>query len=226
MEKKLGPTSMMLVGATFICMSILIGAANGTGHADLPDLQSKLKESTSLRLVLNEHLRSSNFVPKTPPSRETISLSSSDPSSQISDLVAINSVKEREILCDEEQNGDPSAMGLVNSLAVSVTGQESETETAWIDEGDDAMGEDVEAVVDDALNSSLLRSEYPVSTLAQMARSAKPEKIGNNLDIDVKGVSVTALNTAEGGSAEATSNIIIKPVQIIICPSEVEEKLK
>jgi len=40
------------------------------------------------------------------------------------------------------------------------------------------------------------------------------------------GVSVTALNTAEGGRAEAISNIIIKPVQIIVCPSEVGEKLK
>ena len=36
------------------------------------------------------------------------------------------------------------------------------------------------------------------------------------MNIDVSGISVTALNTVEGGSAVATSNIIIRPVQISI----------
>jgi hypothetical protein len=227
METKLEPTGLMLVGATFICMSILIGAAHGAGPADLPDLQSKLKEATSLKHVLSQQMSASHLVPKTPPFKQSISLSSSNPSSQVSDLVAINSVSERDIVCDEEQNGDPNALGLVNSLAVRVEGQKAEMEESWPEDGLDVIpGEDVEAIVDDALNSGLPRSEDPYSGLAQMTRSAKPEKLGNNLDIDVKGISVTALNTAEGGSAEATSNIIIKPVQIIICPSEVEEKLK
>jgi hypothetical protein len=48
----------------------------------------------------------------------------------------------------------------------------------------------------------------------------------NYLSIDVSGISVSAINTMKGGSATATSNIIIEPVQIIVCPSEVEEKLK
>jgi hypothetical protein len=46
------------------------------------------------------------------------------------------------------------------------------------------------------------------------------------MNINVNGISVSAINTVEGGSAVATSNIVIKPVQIIISPSEVEEKLK
>jgi hypothetical protein len=50
--------------------------------------------------------------------------------------------------------------------------------------------------------------------------------IGNYLSIDVHDISVSAVNTMKGGSAVATSNIIIEPVQIIVCPSEVEEKLK
>jgi hypothetical protein len=57
-------------------------------------------------------------------------------------------------------------------------------------------------------------------------QSTQLQPIGNNLKIDVAGISVSAVNTVQGGSAVATSNIIIKPVQIIICPSEVEEKLK
>jgi hypothetical protein len=227
MNKMLEPTSLMLVGASFICISIFIGGTYGAGPTDLPDLQSKLKESTSLRLVLSEQMDHSRFVHQNPPSKQSISLSSRDPSSQVSDLVAINSVTERDIVCNEEQNGDPNAMGLVNSLEVSVNGEKAEMEKTWPDgELDVIPGEDVEAIVDDALNSSLLRSQDPDSNIAKRARSAKPVKLGNNLDIDVNGISVSALNTAEGGSAVATSNIIIKPVQMIICPSEIGEKLK
>ncbi len=57
-------------------------------------------------------------------------------------------------------------------------------------------------------------------------RVREPRQLGNNMNIEVSQISVSALNTVEGGSAVATSNIIIKPVQIIICPPEVEEKLK
>ena len=49
---------------------------------------------------------------------------------------------------------------------------------------------------------------------------------GNYMNIDVSGITVSAINTVAGGSAVATSNIIIKPVQVIIYPSEVDEKLK
>lgn len=71
-------------------MSILIGAANGAEHASLPDLQGKLKETTSLSLILKfEQLGSSDIVPRTPPTKQSIPLSSDDPSCQISDLTAI-----------------------------------------------------------------------------------------------------------------------------------------
>ncbi|MCX6676503.1 MAG: hypothetical protein NTU95_00980 [Methanothrix sp.] len=56
--------------------------------------------------------------------------------------------------------------------------------------------------------------------------NSDPRRAGNYLSIDVKDISVSAINTVQGGSAVATSNIIIEPVQIIVCPSEVEEKLK
>ena len=46
------------------------------------------------------------------------------------------------------------------------------------------------------------------------------------MNIDVSGINVHAINTVKDGSAVATSNIEIKPVQIINCPPEVEEKLK
>lgn len=228
MNKMLEPTGLMLVGASFICISIFIGVTYGAGPADLPDLQSKLKESTSLRLVLSEQMDHSRCIPKIPPSKQSISLSSSDPSKEVSDLVAINSVADRDIVCDEEQNGVPYDKGLVNSLAVSVTGNKGEMIKSWSEEGlDEFPGEDVELIVDRAINSSIPRSGGYSSGIEQRAKSARPELLGtNNLDIDVSGISVTALNTAEGGSSTATSNIIIKPVQLIVCPSEIEEKLK
>jgi hypothetical protein len=80
MENKLRPTGLMLVGATFICISILIGAANGAEHASLPDLHGKLKETTSLRLILSQQLGGSDIVPRTPSTRQSIPLSSDDPS--------------------------------------------------------------------------------------------------------------------------------------------------
>lgn len=229
MENKLKPTSRMLVGATFICMSILIGAACGAEHASLPDLQGKLKETTSLNLILSEQLGGSDIVPRTPPTKQSITLSSDDPSCQISDLTAINSVAERDVVFDEQQSGDPNARGLVNSLGVSVTGDRAEMVESWSEEEidwDSIATEDVEKIVDNAINSSPIGTEDISGISAYKSMSAQAGKLGNNLKIDVQGVSVTALNTAEGGRAEAISNIIIKPVQIIVCPSEVGEKLK
>ncbi len=229
MENKRKPTGLMLVGATFICMSILIGAANGAEHASLPDLQGKLKETTSLSLILSEQLEGSNVVPRTPPTKQSITLSSDDPSCQISDMTAINSVAKRDVVFDEEQSGDPNSKGLVNSLGVSVTGDRAEMEESWSEEEidwDAIATEDVEKIVDNAINSSPIGAGDISGISAYKSMSAQAGKLGNNLKIDVQGVSVTALNTAEGGHAEAISNIIIKPVQIIVCPSEVGEKLK
>jgi len=48
----------------------------------------------------------------------------------------------------------------------------------------------------------------------------------NRLDINVRGISVRAINTMEGGSATATSNIIIEPVQRIEVSSQAKDKLR
>lgn len=228
MAKWLKPTSRKLVGATFICI-ILIGVAYGAQQAQLPDLQSKLKESISSHRILDPDPRATSLMLQSPPSRQSISLSSEDPSAEVSELVAVNSVRQRDIICDEEQTGDANDMGLVNSLGVKVTGQEVASENAWPEEDismDLNPGDDVERVVDNAINASLQQLEDQDDGSVQKAQSDKSMKVGNDLDITVTGISVTALNTAEGGSAVATSNIVIKPVQIIICSSEIEEKLK
>ena len=51
-------------------------------------------------------------------------------------------------------------------------------------------------------------------------------RLENYLNIEVKGISVRAINSVEGGSASATSNIIIEPVQIIKVASQAAEKLR
>ena len=49
--------------------------------------------------------------------------------------------------------------------------------------------------------------------------------VGNYLSINVQDISVSAINTMDGGSAVANSNIIINPVQIIVRSPEVGIKL-
>ena len=139
---------------------------------------------------------------------------------RVSDLKVMNSVKERDIIYDGEQYGDPEAQGIANFLDVSVTGQGA-AKDIW--PGERWEDNYIDNIVDNALNTSMNHEEKS-GQIKQISTQLQP--IGNNLNIDVSGISVSAVNTVQGGSAVATSNIIIKPVQIIICPSEVDEKLK
>jgi hypothetical protein len=195
-------------------------AATGQS-SDLPDMQKKLKE-TQFGPFNNDHREwlvrqpHTSGLPLGSSSEEQIDLNESHSTEQVSDLKVMNAAKERDIIYDGVQRGDPDAQGLVNFLDVGVTGQ-GKAKKVWPGE----MGEDnyIDKIVDNALNSSLKNG--------QMARkSTQLQPIGNNMFIDVSGISVSAINTVQGGSAVATSNIIIKPVQIIVCPSEVGEKLK
>ncbi len=83
--------------------------------------------------------------------------------------------------------------------------------------------ENIEKKVDDALERGIKNEENNDHTAE---RYPKSQRLGNNMNIVVSGITVSAINTVKGGNAVANSNIIIKPVQIIVCPSEVDEKLK
>lgn len=48
---------------------------------------------------------------------------------------------------------------------------------------------------------------------------------GNYLTVNVHDITVSAINSMPDGNAVATSNIIIEPVQTILIPSEVNQKL-
>ena len=88
-------------------------------------------------------------------------------------------------------------------------------------------------MVDNAMANSALGDNPVVSKqhdgpVNYQTHSGSPEqqRLGNYMNIDVSGINVQAMNTVQGGNAVATSNIEIKPVQIINVPPEVEEKLK
>lgn len=226
MEKILGPTGCLLVGAVFICLLISLNAAASEQSPALPDLQKELKESQSGPFNHGPRERwvrppdTSGLLHGFSPSEEKIALNESHSMEQVSDLKVMNSAKERDIIYDGEQYGDPETRGIANFLDVAVTGQEKAKKT-W--PGERWEDNYIDEIVDNALNTSM-KNEAGNGQFARKSTQLPP--IGNNMFIDVSGISVSAVNTVQGGSAVATSNIVIKPVQIIICPSEVKEKLK
>jgi hypothetical protein len=226
MEKIPGPTGRLLVGAVFSCLLISQSAAAADLPSNLPDLQKELKESQSGRFNQDHRewgmmqLHTPYLRPDLMPSRERIALNESDSSEQVSDLTAMNAARERDIIYDGKQYRDADTQSLANSLDIAVTEQEG---TKKIFENGNLNDGYIDQIVDSAL-STKMENEGKNGQPAKI--STRPQPLGNNLDIDVSGISVRAINTVQGGSAVATSNIIIKPVQIIICPSEVSEKLK
>ncbi len=155
--------------------------------------------------------------PASRPVKEDICMKGSQPQAHVQDLKAMNSVKQRDIVYDEVQRGDTESQGLTNSMDIQVTGG------AKGDQGKEEyvfFGNDIENLVDSAITSGMS------GAYTGKPASARGSSLGNNMNIEVSGISVSAINTVEGGSAVANSNIIIKPVQIINTPAEVDEKLK
>ncbi|HNX39749.1 MAG TPA: hypothetical protein PKK11_04135 [Methanothrix sp.] len=244
MSKMLKPAGYWPAAANFIrliCLVFLIcqflapaGCTAQPASASLPDLDAKLRESASSWRVDSWEHSAADLMPARPPSREEINLEGNTTSATVTDLKAFNAIGERDITCEIEQNGEDSRAGqFVNSLDVSVTGRPEQAEKIW--PGDPQMC-DVEAVVDRALGSKQPGEMDQLSGQGEMGELGSSRERGdkkddrdifsNNLNIDVQGITVSAVNTVEGGSAVATSNIIIKPVQMIIVPPEVEAKLK
>jgi hypothetical protein len=161
----------------------------------------------------------SNF----PNSKENVVMNGSHSEESVKDLVSLNANKQRDIVFEDSQNGDPMKQGLKNSqdIMVSGNGRGQFRADTWLEgEPDDVA---IENLVDKAISSK--KHNEPVYYQSQSG-SPGQQRLGNYLNIDVSGIDVKAINTVQGGSAVATSNIVIKPVQIINCPAEVEEKLK
>ncbi|MFZ2471773.1 MAG: hypothetical protein WAW52_07505 [Methanothrix sp.] len=136
--------------------------------------------------------------------KEEILMDSSNSTANMRDLSAINSLKQRDLLYRDSLNGDSNDLGRANSQNISVSGtgnNKSADTVAKMEWQEDGIG-------------------------GRELDNSDMHHAGNYLSVDVHDITVSAINTMQGGSAVATSNIIIEPVQIIVCPSEVDAKLK
>ena len=174
-----------------------------------------------------------DLMPHSSPVKQHIVMDNSHPEQQVQDMYALNTNMQRDIVFDDAQSGDPKDKGLKNAMDIAINGngQGQPKSDGWSDGSSDDMGiENIvdNALTDDAIGGNALVSKQhdgPVNYQSHSGSSGQ-QRLGNYMNIDVSGINVQATNTVEGGSAVATSNIEIKPVQIINCPPEVEEKLK
>lgn len=146
-----------------------------------------------------------------PPINEEIVMSGADSREQVHDILSLNSVGERTV-----KHGDIQASSdRANSMDIEISGIEEENSSlADLPENfEDVLEEEVDAAISSGMDSK--PGNISGSAFIQ----------SNNLNIEVKDISVTAINTMDGGTATAISNIIIEPVQIIN-PSQVSEKLR
>jgi hypothetical protein len=163
------------------------------------------------------------LIPRQPPAEEKIHLNGSQAERRVGDLKALNRIDKRDIIYDESQIGGPSEVDSLDPIDVNIAGN-VEPE----DKLPDRFSEDnIEKIVDKTMLSKSKGSKAGSDVAGKdLGRNHVSGRMGNYMDISVSDITVSAINTVEGGSAVATSNIIIKPVQIIFCPSEVDEKLK
>ena len=242
MGNVLRPTGAMIWVSIFICLC-LIGQSVAT-QPDTADPLSRVKEFHSNFISHDQQSMPSlghpqlsdqgaeepglgtfppDLMPHASPVKQHIVMDNSHPEQQVQNMYAMNTNMQRDIVFDDTQSGDPKQKGLKNSMDITINGngQGQPKSNEWLDGSSDDMG--IENLVDNAMSSQ--QHDGPVYSQSQSG-SPGQQPLGNYMNIDVSGINVQATNTVEGGSAVATSNIEIKPVQIINCPPEVDEKLK
>jgi hypothetical protein len=140
-------------------------------------------------------------------------MNKSNPQKDVGDLVAVNSVKSRDIIYSERQENKNE-----NDNIVDIQVKNNPRNQADAFQDDYAL----ETFIDESVNSGIKMANKQYHS----GSASEYDRLGNYLNIEVSGITVSAINSVPGGNAVADSDIIIKPVQIIISPSEVEEKIK
>jgi hypothetical protein len=219
----------------FLCLCLLPGTSLGnavdstSAHNNYKELQSNLdnfKDESSRShpdpvRVSSQGTRSDLFgeMLSRDPVDEKIVMNGSHSREQVKDLVAMNTVAQRDITCEDVQTSNLEDQDQGNSMSIEIAGSGQSEQDAMAGFGpNDDLGDAIEEKVNAATAFDLNR--------AVQDSSGSSRYLSNNMKIDVHGITVTATNTVPGGSAVATSNIKIEPVQIIMNPSEVSEKLK
>jgi hypothetical protein len=176
----------------------------------------------AMRYIPDIYSPHSSSVSPSLPKKNYIIMNSTNSTAIVQDLSAINSANVRDLLYNDSQNGDPRYHGVFNTVGISVSGNGKDAVDGWALNGQ--KNKYLEQLRDKA--SRLGVPQRNATAEDQKFSSEKRDPYGNYLGIDVRGISVSAINTMDGGSAVATSNIIINPVQIIDLAPEVEEKLR
>jgi hypothetical protein len=156
-------------------------------------------------------------MPSDCPVNEEIALDSNHSQEQVRDIQAINSVKQRNIVYDDVQMGDAEHPSNSADIKVIGTGQGDKDATDQYD--------NLERTIEENADKGLASGMNEVHNQNAGVDHSRIDR-RNNLNIEVTGISVSAINTVKGGSATATSNIIIEPVQTIVDSCEASEKLK
>ncbi len=246
MNTKPKSTSALLVG--FLLIFFFSGLVLAEPHASVTERPDALKEIASdlrqhknnsnlgqlkigketiifpwaMRYILDIYSPHSSSVSLVLPKKDYIIMNSTNSTAIVQDLSAINSANVRDLLYNDSQNGDPRYRGVFNTVGISVSGNGKDAVDGWALNGQ--KNKYLEQLRDKA--SRLGVPQRNATAEDQKFSSEKRDPYGNYLGIDVRGISVSAINTMDGGSAVATSNIIINPVQIIDLAPEVEEKLR
>lgn len=162
------------------------------------------------------------YMPHSQPSKETVIMNGSNSKHQMQDMYALNAKMQRDIVFDDAQSVDSMKKGLKNSEDISIDRNRPKPSIGnnWMDSRID------DGVIENIVDNATVFKQHDDPVYYQSSTGSPEQRLGNYMNIVVSGVDVRATNTVRGGSAVATSNIIIKPVQIINCPPEVEEKLK
>ena len=187
--------------------------------------QLKIGEETivfpwGMRHIQGIYTPSSGSISRPSPTKDDIIINGSNSTAKVGDLSAINSAKVRDLHYDDSQNGDPKYPGRVNAIGIRVSGKGNGAEDSRTMKGSN----NIEQLANKASRLGVMQRNATAAD--QKFGSEKRDLSGNYMGIDVRDISVRAINTMEGGSAVATSNIIINPVQIIDLSPEVEEKLR
>ena len=238
MRAKIHPAGLVLVGCLLICTFSVPGLAglqpaygwsgtSGDPFIDISDQKSDewgVIKSDDAAVYFPWYGRKSMTMPTARSSpacssaskKEQIQLNSSHSVARVDDLTAVNCERQLDIYYNASvpQAGGELA-GLANSLDIRVLGgDEDAADGGMLDEN----------------ATKLLLPDMSEDISEDASREVQFHRhgiqAGNYLNVDVRDITVSAINTMEGGSAVATSNIIIEPVQIIVCPSEVNAKLK
>jgi len=219
MKTPTDPTGLMLVG--FLLISILtISVAASELHSSQEQLNKLVDQQhqKSPLGILKVGAETVNFpwfsqedrhvYPNLPGSmpvaskKEDILMDNSHPNAIVQDLSAMNRQIQRDVTFKDSQKSSPEDEMHSNRQEISVSGTDA-----------------------DEYEEDPAENPWQENSISGQGPDNKRDKVGNYLNIDVHDISVSAINTMEGGSAVANSNIIINPVQIIVRSPEVGIKL-